>query len=163
MLKLIEEISVRNRIVVQPQNISPNLFTQWYLLLGGINIHQQILWHSSLQEVELNPLHVSVGWLSNSLPVNRAWTGENGHFTVEKPDRHTLPKSSRFTSPVISHINIMNPWYDTMRRVLHLCGIPLPYIHPHNPSLTLRRHQANPNWGTKYTTNSLQKCRGHEW
>ena len=97
----------------------------YHFLLQGIFPTQG---NPSLQEVELNPLCPSVDWLSNSL-----WKehGEWKRITLQYRNLAdmTLSKSSTSTSPVTNHINIMSPWHNAMRWVLHVCGILHTHIH----------------------------------
>lgn len=67
---------------------------------------------------------------------------EASNFAVKKQDLDpTLTEWSRLTSPMISHVDSMHPWYDAVERALHLCDLP---PKTHNLSLTMRKTWEKP-------------------
>lgn len=85
-----------------------------------------------------------------------------GNFTVNNPDKQNCNKMIKWILSMIRHADSMYCWYEMIRKIIHLCGIP-----PQNyiPGLTMGKviwESQTKTHFTKYLTNTPQKCQDHD-
>lgn len=81
------------------------------------------------------------------------------NFTVGNPTNIILVRWSRLTPAVISHVDDVQPWFDMMRKVLHLSGL---LLQTQNPSLIMRKTSGSPKLRGTYLTSTPQNCPGNQ-
>ena len=112
---------------------------------SGSNKYPHILWHLSLQQVALSPSLLACAGLRKLASNNRLWQEKDINFRVQKLGRH--PLTEVFKVNTISEILWMSHTccYEVTRSPLGLCSTVPPV---YNFSLTMRKHQTDPNTGT---------------